>query len=134
MIRRTILVGILFGLLVSITTASTGWAQETYEVEASWTKPTIGTLPVLYHVWVRSKEIETEVFDDWEKWESTPELKITLTFKKERCYEVKVNAEDEAGRVGLFSIPSLEYCGIDFTGGGGVDLGPGQPGQPIRKE
>lgn len=134
MIRRTILAGVLCGLVFSITLASTGWAQtETYDVEATWTKPAIGTLPVMYHVWVRSKEDGTEVYNKWEKWHSTSELKQILTFIKGRCYEVKVNAEDKDEVLGPFSIPSWEYCGIDFSGGGETG-GPGQPGQPIRIE
>jgi hypothetical protein len=133
MIRRTILAGVLCGLVFSITLASTGWAQtEPYDVEATWTAPSIGTPPVMYHVWVRSKEDGTEVFNKWEKWHSTSGLKQILTFEKGRCYEVKINAEDKDQVLGPFSIPSWEYCGIDFSGGD--NGGPGQPGQPIRIE
>jgi len=133
MIRRTILAGVLCGLVFSITLASTGWAQTDYDVEATWTKPAIGTPPVMYHVWVRSKEDGTEAFNKWEKWHSTSGLKQILTFEKGRCYEVKINAEDKDKVLGPFSIPSWEYCGIDSSGGGGSG-GPGQPGQPTRKE
>ena len=128
-IQRTILVGILFGLVASIALVSAGLAQTgTYEVEVTWTKPTVGTEPVMYHLWVRSKEDGSEQFGDWEKGESTPNLSKILTYKTGFCYEVRVQAEDKDGLVGPYSIPSLEYCGVIID----QDSGPGQPGPPIR--
>ncbi len=132
MIRRTIILGGLCGLVVSIALVSTGWAQtETYDVEATWTKPTYGSEPTSYHVWVRSKADGAEVFDNWEEWATTSELSHVLTFEKERCYEVRINAEDTNGNIGPFSTPSLEFCGTKMPD---EESGPGQPGQPVRKE
>lgn len=126
-IMRTILVGILFWLAASNAMVSTGLAQtETYDVEVTWTAPTIGTAPVMYHVWVRSKEDGAAEFGPWEKVESTPGLSQILTYKTGYCYEVKVHAEDKDGRIGPFSTPSMEYCGITTYG----DSGPGRPGKP----
>lgn len=128
-IHRTILVGILFGLVVSFAMVSTGLAQTgTQEVEVTWTQPTVGTEPVMYHLWVRSKEDGAEKFGEWEKGESTPNLSQILTYKTGFCYEVRVQAEDKDGNIGPFSIPSLEYCGITID----QDSGPGQPGKPSR--
>lgn len=132
MIRRITIAGAIFMAFLAVGGVSTGWAQaEEYTVEATWTAPTIGTDPVAYHVWVRSKLDGAETFDKWEEWATTPDLKQVLTFQAGRCYEVKVNAEDSKGIAGPFSIPSVEYCGINISDG---NDGPGQPGQPFRTE
>ena len=130
-IQRTILVGIIFGFVASIALVSSGLAQAgSYEVEVTWTKPTIGTEPVMYHLWGRSREESAEKFGDWEKLKSTPDLSQVLVYQPGLCYEVKIQAEDKDGIFGPFSIPSLEYCGISID----QDSGPGRPGTPIRND
>jgi len=131
MTRKTIIVGAICYLLISLAFVSTGLAQtEEYDADVTWTKPGFGSDPVLYHVWVREKEDGTESFGPWGEWKSTPELKVVLTFKRGFCYEVKVNAEDIDGIIGPDSKTSVEYCVVGVDGN---QTGPGQPGQPIQK-
>jgi len=106
---------------------------ETEQVPYAWTEPTAGTAPVGYRVEIRFRsDAEGSTYGPWGEMVRTGEATTVLDFERGNFYQVRVRAEDAAGRLGPYSEASVEYLSAQPGGSGGnqANLPPLPPGKP----